>query len=411
MKLALLATSIQSLSANACEDEVGKFRIPEIDEIRNCQFVKNQRPDLCDTRKVQRRCPLSCNLCDIVADEPEPEDDDGHGHDHTDEHLLMTCDTSDELYVEHIDEIDEYCASVSDGSSKSCPHKCLQPMTVMKLFYSEVCPDMERSATFDLTVAANVCDLSDPWHPPEGHDDDHGHGHDHTDEHLLMACDYTDDLYVEHLDEINEYCADVVTGSSKTCPYKCLQPMKVLKLFYSEVCPDMVRSVTFELTQASGACDLGDGDDEVVEEDDDHHGHDHDHTDEHLQMTCDYTDDLYVEHIDEINEYCSDVVNGSSNTCPYKCLQPMTVLSLFYSEVCPDMVRSNTYDLTVATMVCDLSDAWHPPQDDTCVDIPGKFRIPEIDEIRNCQFVKNQRPDLCDTRKVQRRCANTCGKC
>lgn len=145
----------------------------------------------------------------------------------------------------------------------------------------------------------------------------------------------------------------------------------------------------------------------------DHHGHDHDHTNEHLLMTCDNSDDLYVEHIDEINEYCDSVISGDTKTCPYKCLQPMTVLKLFYNEVCPDMVRSATYDLVEASGVCDLGDPWHPPEaDDACIDTKGKFRIPEIDEIRNCQYVGNQNLGLCDSsRKVKRRCPLTCSQC
>ena len=41
-----------------------------------------------------------------------------------------------------------------------------------------------------------------------------------------------DDLYDEHIDEITKYCAGVVAGTDKTCPYNCFQPFEVLHLHY-----------------------------------------------------------------------------------------------------------------------------------------------------------------------------------
>jgi len=60
---------------------------------------------------------------------------------------------------------------------------------------------------------------------------------------------------------------------------------------------------------------------------------------------------LYVEHIQEITEYCTGVLNESEEDCPYKCFQPMEVLHLHYLE-CPSRAQDPLYIQIEATEKC-----------------------------------------------------------
>merc|ERR1712032_1307019 len=55
--------------------------------------------------------------------------------------------------------------------------------------------------------------------------------HCHSYEEILCSA-AGDDLYNEHIDEITKYCAGVVAGKDKICPYNCFQPFEVLHLHY-----------------------------------------------------------------------------------------------------------------------------------------------------------------------------------
>ena len=46
----------------------------------------------------------------------------------------------------------------------------------------------------------------------------HGHGHGHGEE--VIACDDID-LYDEHIDELNEFCPEIINGLVEKCPEKC----------------------------------------------------------------------------------------------------------------------------------------------------------------------------------------------
>lgn len=62
-------------------------------------------------------------------------------------------------------------------------------------------------------------------------------------------------------------------------------------------------------------------------------------------------DPLYAEHIQEIAEFCTGVLIGSEEDCPYKCFQPMEVLHLHYIE-CPSRAKDSGYQLVDATNKC-----------------------------------------------------------
>jgi plastocyanin len=50
-----------------------------------------------------------------------------------------------------------------------------------------------------------------------------------------IACSSAGDgLYDEHIDEIQTYCQEVISGADVVCPYKCFQPFEVLHLHYLE---------------------------------------------------------------------------------------------------------------------------------------------------------------------------------
>lgn len=136
--------------------------------------------------------------------------------------------------------------------------------------------------------------------------------------------------------------------------------------------------------------------------------HHHSHSpNEHLEMTCDANDELLLEHIQEVERYCALVVDGAT-TCRTKCAQPMSVLHLFYKDVCPEMEKNETYEIVAKTGLC-LDD--HHFQLPKCDDVRGKFYIEEEEKKRNCQYVRNKAPDLCDNTSVRRKCRNSCGLC
>jgi len=62
---------------------------------------------------------------------------------------------------------------------------------------------------------------------------------------------------------------------------------------------------------------------------------------------------LYDEHIQEITTFCTGVVDGNEEDCPYKCFQPMEVLHLHYIE-CPNRMKDPMYQLVDATNKCHI---------------------------------------------------------
>jgi len=65
-------------------------------------------------------------------------------------------------------------------------------------------------------------------------------------------------------------------------------------------------------------------------------------------------DTIYQEHIDEIETYCTGILNENEEDCPYKCFQPMEVLHLHYLE-CPSRPVDPTYEAVNATNKCHIA--------------------------------------------------------
>merc|ERR1711957_801561 len=65
-----------------------------------------------------------------------------------------------------------------------------------------------------------------------------------------------DQLYVEHIQEITEYCTGVLNGSEEDCPYKCFQPIEVLHLHYLG-CPSRAQDPLYIQIEATGKCHVG----------------------------------------------------------------------------------------------------------------------------------------------------------
>lgn len=65
-------------------------------------------------------------------------------------------------------------------------------------------------------------------------------------------------------------------------------------------------------------------------------------------------DTLYVEHIEEIEQYCTGILDNSEDDCPYKCFQPMEVLHLHYLE-CPSRSVHKLYKDINATDKCHIA--------------------------------------------------------
>jgi len=196
-----------------CEDNRGKFAIPEIaGQERNCQYVRNNDLDLCDTSWiVGNRCPLSCGTCDQDHDHgeehhDEEDEEEEHGHDHVDEHLQMTCDEYDELYLEHIVEIEDNCQGIIQGTDSECPYLCLQPMSVLHLYYSVQCPNREFDKTFTAVDGTSKC-----------HDDDHGHEELAVDTEYEVCIDSRGKFKIPQLGDQKKNCQYVRNNDMDLC--------------------------------------------------------------------------------------------------------------------------------------------------------------------------------------------------
>jgi len=91
------------------------------------------------------------------------------------------------------------------------------------------------------------------------------------------------------------------------------------------------------------------------------------HCHSYEQIPCPGLDDdtLYNEHIEEIELFCSSVLNGEDD-CPYKCFQPMEVLHLHYLE-CPNRLKDPTYEAVDAINICHIAVS-SPDGVDNCED-------------------------------------------
>jgi len=65
-------------------------------------------------------------------------------------------------------------------------------------------------------------------------------------------------------------------------------------------------------------------------------------------------DTIYAEHIDEIQTFCTGILDGTDDVCPYKCFQPMEVLHLHYLA-CPSREVDPTYEAVEATNMCHIA--------------------------------------------------------
>jgi hypothetical protein len=74
-------------------------------------------------------------------------------------------------------------------------------------------------------------------------------------------------------------------------------------------------------------------------------------------------DDLYDEHIVEIQTYCQGVVDGTGDICPYLCFQPFEILHLHYLA-CDMRPKHELYKQIEATNKC--HQAAKPPYGTPC---------------------------------------------
>jgi hypothetical protein len=81
-------------------------------------------------------------------------------------------------------------------------------------------------------------------------------------------------------------------------------------------------------------------------------------------------DTLYDEHIDEIETFCTGILDGTEEDCPYQCFQPMEVLHLHYIE-CPSREVDPTYLLVNATAKCHIAASVPTGEDCPVVDLGG----------------------------------------
>jgi hypothetical protein len=65
----------------------------------------------------------------------------------------------DALYDEHIEEIEQYCIGILDGSEEDCPYECYQPMGVLHVHYME-CESREIDPTFIAVNATEKCHIA-----------------------------------------------------------------------------------------------------------------------------------------------------------------------------------------------------------------------------------------------------------
>ena len=87
------------------------------------------------------------------------------------------------------------------------------------------------------------------------------------------------------------------------------------------------------------------------------------HCHSYEKISCEANDALYAEHITEIETYCTGILNGSEDVCPYKCFQPIEVLHLHYLE-CPSRPEDPTYMNVAKTNKCHIAAA--APSKDSC---------------------------------------------
>jgi hypothetical protein len=80
----------------------------------------------------------------------------------------------------------------------------------------------------------------------------------------------------------------------------------------------------------------------------------HCHSYEEIECPGDEIDTLYAEHIEEIETYCTGILDGSVDVCQYKCFQPMEVLHLHYLE-CETRTVDPTYLAVNATNKCHIA--------------------------------------------------------
>eukprot|EP00957_Ditylum_brightwellii_P157736 12005967-Ditylum_brightwellii.AAC.1 len=78
------------------------------------------------------------------------------------------------------------------------------------------------------------------------------------------------------------------------------------------------------------------------------------HCHSYEEISCAEDDALYAEHIEEIEEYCTEILDGSNDVCPYKCFQPIEVLHLHYLE-CPSREKDLTYLSVEALDKCHIA--------------------------------------------------------
>jgi len=206
LNITLLLASISLTSAKTlrglatCEDKRGKFAIPELGkhQLKNCQYVRNEGMDLCKhSWIVGNRCPLTCGTC---------EGEEGHGHGHVDQHLQMTCEEDDDLYLEHIVEIEDNCQGIIGGTDSECPYLCLHPMSVLHLYYSVTCPDRQVDATFAAVDGTSKC-----------HGDDHDHEELAQNGNDEVCIDFRGTFKVKQLDNETRNCQYVRNMDMNLC--------------------------------------------------------------------------------------------------------------------------------------------------------------------------------------------------
>mmetsp|Transcript_397 Transcript_397/g.1363 ORF Transcript_397/g.1363 Transcript_397/m.1363 type:complete len:651 (-) Transcript_397:103-2055(-) len=79
------------------------------------------------------------------------------------------------------------------------------------------------------------------------------------------------------------------------------------------------------------------------------------HCHSYEQIHCDSAgDDLYAEHIEEIETYCQGIVDATDDACPYRCFQPFEVLHLHYLE-CSSRAKNSLYEQIEETGKCHLA--------------------------------------------------------
>ena len=94
-----------------------------------------------------------------VSSSNEMEESDCHCHSYEEIVCPENETPEDTLYVEHIDEIVEYCQGILDGTETDCPYKCFQPIEVLHLHYIE-CPSRPVDPIYAAVNATNLCHIA-----------------------------------------------------------------------------------------------------------------------------------------------------------------------------------------------------------------------------------------------------------